>query len=166
MAHSVKAEQLHREPIPAPAASPNIQGCLLVPPSSRLLLFSVQSVGMAAWLKTRHASIFLVNCSFQFILKTSKLKIKANMRKHCTFVTSHAISVTVLPPPPPPPLSLLSLLPCQTSLCVCIFAMVKLVFSISGREFFVGLSKRTNQRGAEILADAFKVSVDYGGLFP
>ncbi|XP_016359869.1 N(G),N(G)-dimethylarginine dimethylaminohydrolase 1 [Sinocyclocheilus anshuiensis] len=26
----------------------------------------------------------------------------------------------------------------------------------SGREFFVGLSKRTNQRGAEILADAFK----------
>uniref|UniRef100_A0A672Q3Z1 Dimethylarginine dimethylaminohydrolase 1 n=1 Tax=Sinocyclocheilus grahami TaxID=75366 RepID=A0A672Q3Z1_SINGR len=25
-----------------------------------------------------------------------------------------------------------------------------------GREFFVGLSKRTNQRGAEILADAFK----------
>lgn len=40
--------------------------------------------------------------------------------------------------------------------------MVILVFSISGREFFVGLSKRTNQRGAEILADAFKVSVDYG----
>ncbi|XP_051788737.1 N(G),N(G)-dimethylarginine dimethylaminohydrolase 1 isoform X3 [Erpetoichthys calabaricus] len=27
----------------------------------------------------------------------------------------------------------------------------------TGREFFVGLSKRTNQRGAEILADAFKV---------
>ncbi|XP_034439150.1 N(G),N(G)-dimethylarginine dimethylaminohydrolase 1 isoform X1 [Hippoglossus hippoglossus] len=26
----------------------------------------------------------------------------------------------------------------------------------TGREFFVGLSKRTNQRGAEILADAFK----------
>lgn len=26
-----------------------------------------------------------------------------------------------------------------------------------GYEFFVGLSKRTNQRGAEILADAFKV---------
>lgn len=26
-----------------------------------------------------------------------------------------------------------------------------------GREFFVGLSKRTNQRGAEILADTFKV---------
>lgn len=48
---------------------------------------------------------------------------------------------------------------------MCIFAMVTLVFSISGREFFVGLSKRTNQRGAEILADAFKVSVDYGGLF-
>lgn len=28
-----------------------------------------------------------------------------------------------------------------------------------GQEFFVGLSKRTNQRGAEILADAFKVSL-------
>lgn len=28
---------------------------------------------------------------------------------------------------------------------------------ITGREFFVGLSKRTNQRGAEILADTFKV---------
>lgn len=28
----------------------------------------------------------------------------------------------------------------------------------TGREFFVGLSKRTNQKGAEILADAFKVS--------
>ncbi|KAF7642170.1 hypothetical protein LDENG_00263210 [Lucifuga dentata] len=28
----------------------------------------------------------------------------------------------------------------------------------TGREFFVGLSKCTNQRGAEILADAFKVS--------
>ncbi|XP_047230428.1 N(G),N(G)-dimethylarginine dimethylaminohydrolase 1 isoform X2 [Girardinichthys multiradiatus] len=27
----------------------------------------------------------------------------------------------------------------------------------TGREFFVGLSKRTNQRGAEILADAFKI---------
>ncbi|OBS70413.1 hypothetical protein A6R68_01043 [Neotoma lepida] len=26
----------------------------------------------------------------------------------------------------------------------------------TGREFFVGLSKRTNQRGAEILADTFK----------
>ncbi|XP_055021098.1 N(G),N(G)-dimethylarginine dimethylaminohydrolase 1 [Boleophthalmus pectinirostris] len=26
----------------------------------------------------------------------------------------------------------------------------------TGQEFFVGLSKRTNQRGAEILADAFK----------
>lgn len=30
-------------------------------------------------------------------------------------------------------------------------------FFIPGREFFVGLSKRTNQRGAEILADTFKV---------
>jgi N-dimethylarginine dimethylaminohydrolase len=29
--------------------------------------------------------------------------------------------------------------------------------SLIGREFFVGLSKRTNQRGAEILADTFKV---------
>ncbi|XP_060058255.1 N(G),N(G)-dimethylarginine dimethylaminohydrolase 1 isoform X2 [Erinaceus europaeus] len=27
----------------------------------------------------------------------------------------------------------------------------------TGREFFVGLSKRTNQRGAEILADTFKI---------
>uniref|UniRef100_S4RRS1 Uncharacterized protein n=1 Tax=Petromyzon marinus TaxID=7757 RepID=S4RRS1_PETMA len=26
----------------------------------------------------------------------------------------------------------------------------------TGREFFVGLSKRTNQRGAEILADTFR----------
>lgn len=32
-----------------------------------------------------------------------------------------------------------------------------LLVSFTGREFFVGLSKRTNQRGAEILADAFKV---------
>ncbi|TNN44187.1 N(G),N(G)-dimethylarginine dimethylaminohydrolase 1 [Liparis tanakae] len=37
----------------------------------------------------------------------------------------------------------------------------------TGREFFVGLSKRTNQRGAEILADAFKlggVGVSCGGV--
>lgn len=86
------------------------------------------------------------------------------MRKQ--YVRLHAISATVFPPPPPPPpLSLLSPHLCQTPICVCIFAVVTLVFSISGREFFVGLSKRTNQRGAEILADAFKVSVDYGGLF-
>lgn len=39
------------------------------------------------------------------------------------------------------------------------------LFFSSGREFFVGLSKRTNQRGAEILADAFKVSVN-GQRFP
>lgn len=32
-----------------------------------------------------------------------------------------------------------------------------LYFLILGREFFVGLSRRTNQRGAEILADTFKV---------
>ncbi|GLD75226.1 N(G),N(G)-dimethylarginine dimethylaminohydrolase 1 isoform X1 [Lates japonicus] len=32
----------------------------------------------------------------------------------------------------------------------------------TGREFFVGLSKRTNQRGAEILADAFK---DYACVY-
>lgn len=31
------------------------------------------------------------------------------------------------------------------------------ITSLTGREFFVGLSKRTNQRGAEILADTFKV---------
>jgi dimethylargininase len=31
------------------------------------------------------------------------------------------------------------------------------ITSVIGREFFVGLSKRTNQRGAEILADTFKV---------
>lgn len=31
------------------------------------------------------------------------------------------------------------------------------ITSFIGREFFVGLSKRTNQRGAEILADTFKV---------
>lgn len=31
---------------------------------------------------------------------------------------------------------------------------------VTGREFFVGLSKRTNQRGAEILADTFKVGKD------
>lgn len=30
-----------------------------------------------------------------------------------------------------------------------------------GQEFFVGLSKRTNQRGAEILADVFKVRCLY-----
>ncbi|KAF0041861.1 hypothetical protein F2P81_005393 [Scophthalmus maximus] len=31
--------------------------------------------------------------------------------------------------------------------------------TVRGREFFVGLSKRTNQRGAEILADAFKILI-------
>lgn len=38
-------------------------------------------------------------------------------------------------------------------------------FYSSGREFFVGLSKRTNQRGAEILADAFKVSFESAVLY-
>ena len=41
----------------------------------------------------------------------------------------------------------------QKKSCNC-FA---LHFFIPGREFFVGLSRRTNQRGAEILADTFKV---------
>lgn len=40
----------------------------------------------------------------------------------------------------------------------CFRMSLKLVcFFIPGREFFVGLSRRTNQRGAEILADTFKV---------
>lgn len=43
---------------------------------------------------------------FLFNLNSKPQNSKANMRKHCNFVTSHAISVTVLPPPPPPPLSL------------------------------------------------------------
>lgn len=41
---------------------------------------------------------------------------------------------------------------------ICVLVVVVFFSSFSGREFFVGLSKRTNQRGAEILADAFKVS--------
>lgn len=36
------------------------------------------------------------------------------------------------------------------------YSLCSMTFVI-GREFFVGLSKRTNQRGAEILADTFKV---------
>lgn len=40
---------------------------------------------------------------------------------------------------------------------ICLHNVSDFRFFPSGREFFVGLSKRTNQRGAEILADAFKV---------
>lgn len=45
-------------------------------------------------------------------------------------------------------------------MCICEDDISLFLVSFTGREFFVGLSKRTNQRGAEILADAFKVSVN------